>query len=149
MDLPPDAVEMLNAHRGGFEHLIGLTFTAVSLDRVVAEITAGDDHHQPYGLVHGGVYAALIETVCSVGAAMNAMADGRSTVGLDNHSSFLRAARTGRLIATAVPLKKGRTTHVWTAEVHDADDRLCATGQVRLLCMDAGTAVAGETVGLK
>ncbi len=149
MDLPDNAVDLLNAARGGFEHRLGLTFTAVTLERVVAELTASEHHHQPYGLVHGGVYASLIETVCSVGAAMNAMAGGRTTVGLDNHSSFLRAARTGRLVATATPLKKGRSTQVWTAEVRDAEDRLCATGQVRVLCLEAGASVAGEPLGLK
>ena len=149
MELPDNAVDMLNAARGGFEHLLGLTFTAVSLERVVAELTASEDHHQPYGLVHGGVYASLVETVCSVGAAMNALADGRTTVGLDNHSSFLRAGRTGRLVATATPLKMGRNTQVWRAEVRDADGRLCATGQVRVLCLEEGASVAGEVLGLK
>lgn len=148
MTLPPDIVDLVNTARGGLEEALGLRFTAVSADQVVAEITVGSEHHQPYGLVHGGVYAALVETVCSVGAAMNAMPQGQSTVGLDNHTSFLRACREGRLVATAVPLKKGRRTHVWTAEVHDQDGRLCATGQVRVLVLDEGATVAGRTVGL-
>ncbi len=149
MSLPADITELVNAHRGCFEEILGLRFTDVTTERVVAEIDVGPQHHQPYGLVHGGVYAAMVETVCSVGAGVNALLEGRSTVGLDNHTSFLRATREGRLIATATPLKKGRRTQVWAAEVRDQDDRLCARGQVRILCMEEGSRIAGQEVALK
>ncbi len=149
MNLPDNVVELLNHSRGGLERLVGLSFTAASQDRVVAELVAGHDHHQPYGLVHGGLYALMIETVCSVGAALNAMPEGQSTVGLDNHTTFLRAHREGRLIATATPIKKGRRTHLWQAEVRDEAGKLCAQGQVQVMCLEAGASVAGEELALK
>ncbi|HEY0195591.1 MAG TPA: PaaI family thioesterase [Kofleriaceae bacterium] len=140
---------MLNAQRGGFERALGLTFTKVTSDEVVCEVPVGPHLHQPYGLVHGGVYAAIIETVVSVGTTVVAMSRGQLPVGLENTTSFLRAVRSGTLIGTARPLHRGRKTQVWEAEVRGDDGTLAATGRVRMLCLEAGTEIAGETVALK
>jgi 1,4-dihydroxy-2-naphthoyl-CoA hydrolase len=141
-----DVVTMLNAARGGFEVAIGLTFTRASPDEVACEVPVGPHLAQPYGLVHGGVYSSIIETVASVGAALFAMPRGQTTVGLENTTSFLRAVRTGKLIGVARPLHRGRTTQVWEVEVRGDDGKLAATGRVRMLCLEPGTQVAGETV---
>lgn len=147
--LPENVVEVLNATRGGFNTLIGLQFTQVSYDEVCAEIPVSPDLHQPYGLVHGGIYSTMIETLASVGAAMTAMPRGQTTVGLENSTSFLKAVRDGTLHGRATPLTRGRRTQVWEVSIRDDDDRLVATGRVRMICLEGGAAVAGETVGLK
>lgn len=146
--LPPQeqVLTMLNGHMGGFNTLIGLTFTHATLERVEAQLEAGAQHTQPYGLVHGGLYATVIETLCSTGAALQVYSTGHTVVGLDNHTSFLRASRGGLITAVATPLKTGRRSQVWRAEVRDADDRLLATGQVRLMVIEPGRAVAGEVL---
>jgi 1,4-dihydroxy-2-naphthoyl-CoA hydrolase len=144
-----DVVAMLNAARGGFEVAIGLTFLRASADEVECEVPVGPHLVQPYGLVHGGVYASIVETVASVGAALFAMPKGQTTVGLENTTSFLRAVRSGKLVGIARPLHRGRATQVWEVEVRGDDGKLAATGRVRLLCLEAGTAVAGETVAIK
>lgn len=144
-----DAVTMLNAARGGFEVSIGLVFTRASADEVACEVPVGPNLLQPYGLVHGGVYATIVETLASVGAALFAMPKGQSTVGLENTTSFLRAVRSGKLLGTARPLHRGRATQVWEVEVRGEDGKLAATGRVRMLCLEAGSTVAGETVGMK
>jgi len=143
---PDDVVEQINAHLGGFNRALGLRFVQASPDELVAELTVEEHHRQPYGLVHGGVYAAMIETLCSTGAALNVMARGHSAVGLENSTSFLRAAREGRLRCTARPLTMGRRSHVWEAQVHDGDGRLVASGRVRLLVLEAGAEAAGARV---
>ncbi|MCA9683326.1 MAG: hotdog fold thioesterase, partial [Myxococcales bacterium] len=74
--LPADIVEHFNALRGGFNSALGLRFIAIDYDEIRAEITVTPALHQPYGLVHGGVYAAMIETLASCGAAINIMAQG-------------------------------------------------------------------------
>mgnify|MGYP002624684377 CR=1 FL=1 len=134
--LPSDIVDTLNNMRGGFDRLIGLTFVAVSYAELKAELPMHEGLTQPYGLVHGGVYAAAIETVTSAGSAMHALAAGRSCVGLENSTSFLRGAHEGTLTITARPLTQGRKTSVWSAEVHDCDARLVATGRVRHLLLE-------------
>jgi 1,4-dihydroxy-2-naphthoyl-CoA hydrolase len=144
-----DMVTMLNAARGGFELAIGLTFTRVTPDEVACEVPVGPQLLQAYGLVHGGVYASIIETLASVGAAVFAMPRGQTTVGLENTTSFLRAVRSGKLIGIARPLHRGRQTQVWEVEIRGEDGKQAATGRVRMLCLEPGAKVAGETVGLK
>jgi 1,4-dihydroxy-2-naphthoyl-CoA hydrolase len=144
-----DVVTMLNAARGGFEIAMGLVFTRATQDEVACEVPVGPHLVQPYGLVHGGVYASIIETVASVGAAMFAMPNGQTAVGLENTTSFLRAVRTGKLVGLARPLHRGRATQVWEVEVRGDDGKLAATGRVRMLCLEPGASVAGEKVAIK
>jgi 1,4-dihydroxy-2-naphthoyl-CoA hydrolase len=144
-----DFTEMMNGSLDGWCVAMGVRFVRATKDEVVAELDVGAQHRQPYGLVHGGVYAGLVETVASVGAGIHAMANGRTIVGLENHTSFLHAVRDGVLRATALPLTRGRQTHVWEVTITDATGRSAATGQVRFLCLEAGAAVAGETVAIK
>jgi len=146
--LPENVVEGLNATRGGFNTLLGLRFVSVTYDKICAEVPVTSELHQPYGLVHGGVYSAMIETLASVGAAIHSMPTGKSTVGLENSTSFLRAVRKGVLHGTATPVTRGRRTHVWDVEIRDDEDRLAATGRVRMICLEQGATVAGKTVGL-
>ena len=104
---------------------------------------------QPYGLVHGGVYAAIVETLASTGAALAAMARGQTTVGLENATSFLRGTRGGTLHARGTPLHRGSRTQVWAVDIRDEEGREVASGRVRMLCLDRGASVAGETVAIK
>lgn len=141
-----DQSAMINARRGGFNESLGLTFARATVDEVVATIVVGPQHHQPYGVVHGGVYAAMIETVASVGAALNVMPEGKHTVGLENSTTFLRATREGTLTATGTPLSRGRRSHVWEVAITGDDGRLVAKGRVRMLVLEPDAQLAGEAV---
>jgi uncharacterized protein (TIGR00369 family) len=145
----PDLLKNLNALRGGWNAAMGITFVAASAEEVVAELEVQPIHQQPYGIVHGGVHAGVIETLASTGAAISAGARGQTVVGLENSTSFVRAVRGGKLRARATPVTRGRRTQVWQTVVTDEQDRVVATGRVRLLCLDEGMALDGEKVGLK
>ncbi len=147
-ELPDNVIDTLNATRGGFNTLIGLEFTSASYEKVCAKVPVKPELYQPYGLVHGGVYASIIETLASVGAAMNALPLERTTVGLENCTSFLKGVRSGALHGEAVPLTRGKRTHVWEVSITDDEERLVASGRVRMICLEKGAAVAGKTVGL-
>jgi 1,4-dihydroxy-2-naphthoyl-CoA hydrolase len=148
-DTVVDPVTMLNAARGGFEVAMGLTYTRATPDEVVCEVPVGPHLGQAYGLVHGGVYSSIVETLASIGAALFAMPKGQTTVGLENTTTFLRAVRTGKLTGIARPLHRGRATQVWEVEIRGDDGKLVSTGRVRLLCLEPGATIAGETVGIK
>jgi uncharacterized protein (TIGR00369 family) len=122
---------------------LDMRIVEATAERVVIEWTVSSKHHQPMGIVHGGVYCSAIETACSVGASISASERDPSmvAVGLENHTSFIRAARGGVLRATALPITRGRTTQVWGADVRDASDRVLATGRVRLLCIARDAAI--------
>jgi len=112
---------------------------------VRCEWEVGPQHLQGYGIVHGGVHCGVIETLASVGAAVVAMARGQAVVGLENNTSFVRAVRAGaRLHAVATPLTRGRKSQLWEGRIFDEQQRLVAVGRVRLLCLPADEALAGE-----
>ncbi len=146
---PENIVEMLNENLGGYNRAVGLCFVKATPDAFVAEIEIDERHKQPFGLVHGGVYSSMIETVCSAGAALTVFSDKKSAVGLENSTSFLRAVRSGKLRCTARPLLVGKRTHVWEAQVHDGRDRLVAAGSVRMMVLEPGSEADGVTVDLE
>ncbi len=130
----------------GWDALMGFRYVIATRDEVVIEYDVGPIHCQPYGIVHGGVHCGAIEAVCSTGAALDAMARGQSVVGVENHTSFVRAVREGRITVRASPVTRGRRSQLWEAVARDESGRIVATGRVRLLCLDPGSELAGETV---
>jgi uncharacterized protein (TIGR00369 family) len=116
---------------GEFVTYLGVQFTEVRGDKVVATWDAVPKLHQPYGIVHGGVHCSLVETLASIGAATWLGETGK-VVGVNNNTDFYRAVREGVLTSTATPLHRGRSQQVWLVETVDEQGRLAARGQVRL-----------------
>jgi len=113
----------------GFDKLIGLQLVEATKDGVTATFEITPDLHQPYGVLHGGVLATVVETVGSISGA--AWFDG-PVVGTSNHTNFLRATREGRLTARSTPIHRGRTQQLWDVDITDEAGRLVAKGQLRV-----------------
>jgi 1,4-dihydroxy-2-naphthoyl-CoA hydrolase len=126
----PGPADDLGLQRG-FIKLVGVRVAEAGGDRVVLTCPVTPDLHQPFGLVHGGVYATLAETAASVGGSLW-FGDQGKVVGVSNHTDFLRAVRRGELRAEATPLSRGRTTQLWQVEIADEQGRLIAHAKVRL-----------------
>jgi 1,4-dihydroxy-2-naphthoyl-CoA hydrolase len=110
----------------------GLHLGDVGPTAVTGWIDLDAEHHQPWGLVHGGVYTSAIETAASVGASTAAAEHGLVAVGVNNNTNFLRSMVSGRVEVRASAIQQGRTAQLWEVRVTDVDDRLVAVGQVRL-----------------
>jgi 1,4-dihydroxy-2-naphthoyl-CoA hydrolase len=126
---------MDSTNAGPFVEHLGLRLTEVTAGRVVATWTAGERHHQPYGIVHGGVHASVVETLGSVGSAVWAgehLAEGTKVVGVHNSTDFFSAVSEGDLVSTGIPVHQGRSQQLWVVETRDAQDRLVARGQLRV-----------------
>jgi 1,4-dihydroxy-2-naphthoyl-CoA hydrolase len=121
----------------GWVREMGIEILKAGPDEVTCTWEVAEKHHQGYGIVHGGVHCGVIETLASIGAAMVAHPRGQRVVGLENHTSFVRAVRSGKLHGLAKPVTRGRTTQVWEAWIRDEAGQLVAQGSVRLLCVDA------------
>jgi len=145
-DAPQDPDALREAWKSGWDAAMGFRYVRVSRDEVVVEYDVADIHKQPYGIVHGGVHCGVVEAVCSTGAAVDAMARGQSVVGLENHTSFVRAVRDGTITVTATPVTRGRRVQLWEAVCRDDGGKIVATGRVRLLCLEPGSELAGQTV---
>ncbi len=142
-----DFSTQLNTIPEGWVSAMGMTITYATRDEVRCELTVDHQHLQGYGIVHGGVHCGIIETLTSMGAYLFARERGQHVVGLENNTSFIRAVRAGaKLHAVATPITRGRQTQVWQAQVLDEDDRVVATGRVRLLCLSSEQSLAGEVV---
>lgn len=116
----------------GFNEKLGFTITERGADRVAATVVLTPEHHQPFGIVHGGVYCAIVETLASIGGAEYWSGPGRTVVGVNNNTDFLRAVSEGTLAAEALPIHRGRTQQLWAVTLTGADGKLVARGQVRL-----------------
>jgi uncharacterized protein (TIGR00369 family) len=115
------------------EHL-GLVWDEQTPCRMRAHVEMGPQHHRPYGIVHGGAWASIVETVASYGAALAANEMGiAGVVGISNLTDFLRSHKEGRIDAVGTPVFVGRTQQLWTVELsRPSDGKLVARGQVRL-----------------
>ena len=118
-------VEELNRWRGGFDLLYGLHWESVDEHEVRASVPVRDEIKQPMGLVHGGLYAAVAETLASVGTAL-AVAPESFAVGQSNSTSFLRPITAGTVHALARRRHRGRTSWLWDVEITDDDGHVCA-----------------------
>jgi 1,4-dihydroxy-2-naphthoyl-CoA hydrolase len=109
----------------GFDSLYGLELTEISDGRMVARVVVRDELKQLAGLVHGGVYAAIAESMASLGTHLGVAPRGLVATGLSNQTSFLRPITGGTIHAVAVAKHRGRTTWVWEVEMTDDEGRLC------------------------
>jgi 1,4-dihydroxy-2-naphthoyl-CoA hydrolase len=116
-----------------FDTELGLVFTELTPDVARARLEVQPKLLQPMGLVHGGVYCSIIESMASVAAWtwLNANGGG-AVVGVNNNTDFLRAISSGTVYGTATPLHRGRRQQLWLVTITDADEKVVARGQVRL-----------------
>jgi 1,4-dihydroxy-2-naphthoyl-CoA hydrolase len=109
---------------------LGFELTELGSEQARAHVTIDDRHRQPLGVVHGGVYAALAESLASHATAAAVMPDGHAALGMSNVTSFFRPVTGGIVSADAERIHRGRTTWVWDVRFTDADGRLCATSRI-------------------
>jgi uncharacterized protein (TIGR00369 family) len=109
-----------------FDALYGLEIHTVTEDEATASVPVRDEVKQPMGLVHGGLYAAIAESLASMATAMAVSPEGKMAMGLSNATSFLRPITEGTVHATARRLHRGRSTWVWDVEITDDEGRRCA-----------------------
>jgi uncharacterized protein (TIGR00369 family) len=110
----------------GFDGLYGLEVVSVSDEEIRTRVRVEDHHKQPAGLVHGGVFASMAESMTSMATYLVVSQDGKTAQGLSNQTSFLRPITEGTIHAVARRRHRGRTTWVWEVDITDDADRLCA-----------------------
>lgn len=118
----------------GFDDVLGLKFLDMTPDGGRAQVTLTNDLLQPWGIVHGGVYCSIIESLASNSAHtwLNAKGDGGTVVGVNNNTDFLRAVSAGTVTAVSTPIHRGRRQQLWLVVITNEEDRVVARGQVRL-----------------
>jgi 1,4-dihydroxy-2-naphthoyl-CoA hydrolase len=117
---------------GTLDAVLGFETVELGDELARARAKVGDQHKQPFGLVHGGVYAAMAESLASQATYTAVSADGNMAVGLSNFTSFMRPILSGHINAEARRRHRGSTTWVWEVELSDDEGRLCALSRVTM-----------------
>lgn len=127
----------------GFDSEIGLNYLELGPEGGRAELTITEKLLQPWGIVHGGVYCSIIESLASVSGHIWLSQNGGGTVvGVNNNTDFLRAVGSGTVTAVSTPIHRGRRQQLWLITITDENGRTVARGQVRLQNMPAEQALA-------
>ena len=121
----------------GFDRLYGLELLDVNDSEARAQVKVRDELRQPAGLVHGGVFASIAETLASMATWLAVHEDGKTAQGLSNQTSFLRPIVDGTIHAVARRRHRGRTTWVWEVDITDDQERLCALVRMTVAVRDA------------
>jgi uncharacterized protein (TIGR00369 family) len=112
---------------GGVAGLLDIELVETGPERVTATMPVTPKHHQPFGVLHGGVSVVLAESAASVGAYL-AAPEGYTAVGMEVNANHVRSVKTGRLAAVATPLHTGNTTHVWDVKIrHEGEKLICVS----------------------
>lgn len=119
-------------NQSSFDAYIGTEWISLDPDAARARIELRDDLRQPYGLMHGGVYSTLVESLCSYATATAVHAQGDIALGQAIEVSFMRPVTSGHAEARAVARHRGRSTWVWTVEIVDDEQRLCALAKMTM-----------------
>lgn len=117
----------------GFVAAVGLKFDRIKEDDVAGHVELTEEHHTPWGVVHGGLYTTLVETAASVGASKAVFERGQYAVGVNNNTDFLRPAVRGRAFVHATAAHQGRTQQLWDVSITlEETGKLLARGQLRV-----------------
>jgi len=130
-----EMMQRMNEHQNVHREL-GIEIVSVSPEKVVMQVEVGPKVHQGAGILHGGVSALLAEGAASIGGAISVGPD-EIVVGTELNCSHLRAMTSGTLIATATPVRKGRSVHVWAIDLTDETGRQICIARCTLQVLKA------------
>ena len=110
------------------DNFLGHEMIEIKENYVKSKLKIKDHHKQPMGLVHGGIYSTLSETICSYGANF---LDKGVFVGVNNNTDFLSSVENGEIVCISEPIKIGRSYQLWESKIYH-NEKLCAISKVRL-----------------
>jgi 1,4-dihydroxy-2-naphthoyl-CoA hydrolase len=122
------------------DSVLGFETLEVGPEVARSRAEVADQHKQPFGLVHGGVFAAMAESIASQATYAAVAGDGNIAVGMSNNTNFVRPILSGSVHAEARRRHAGATTWVWDVDMTDDEGRLCALSRVTIAVRPAPAA---------
>ncbi|MGM7665862.1 hotdog fold thioesterase [Microbacterium sp. A93] len=119
---------------GALAEKMGMVFTEFTIDRSVATMPV-EGNTQPVGLLHGGAYVVLGESLGSMAANLHA-GPGRLAVGVDINATHTRSATSGLVTGVCTPIHLGRSVAVHEIVVSDDQGRRCSTIRITNMIKD-------------
>lgn len=127
-----DAPAANAAAKQSLNDVLGFKVDEFDDERITGSFEVEDRVRQPFGIVHGGAYAAFAETLASVGTYFAVEANGEIAVGQNNDTSFMRPVASGTVHANGTRRHRGRTTWIWDVEFTDDQGRVCAISRITI-----------------
>lgn len=131
-------VELDHLSRGNMVEHLDIQMTEIGPDFLSGSLPVDHRTHQPAGLLHGGASVALAETLGSFAANLCVDPEKKACVGQEISASHLRSVRQGRVIGTARPLHRGRSSQVWEIKIVDERDRLVCVSRLTVAVVARG-----------
>ncbi|GAA2015168.1 hotdog fold thioesterase [Microbacterium ulmi] len=119
---------------GALAEKMGMEFSEFSIERCVATMPV-EGNTQPVGLMHGGAYVVLGESLGSMAANLHA-GPGRLAVGVDINATHTRSATSGVVTGVCTPIHLGRSMTVHEIVVTDDHGRRCSTIRITNMIKD-------------
>ena len=132
-----ELIENMNSNRAeSIWNILDIKLVEAQKDRVVATMPIGPQHRQQVGYLHGGVSVVLAESLASLGSVLNIDANKQMAFGLEINANHLRPKREGTVTGVAIPISRGRTTHVWDIRITDEQDKLVCISRCTVAIVD-------------
>jgi len=115
---------------------LGIRIVSSCTDEVVATMPVDQRTIQPFGYLHGGATAALLETVASIGAFESVDAETQAVFGVEICVRHKKSARSGMVTGIARPMRADARRQVWAVEARNEDGDLLSEGTCTVRVVD-------------
>lgn len=117
------------------EHL-GMEFTEIGDDYMIAKMPVDHRTKQPAGLLHGGAFVSLAETMGSVASVFCLSVDTKMPVGIEINANHLKSATSGYVWGKVTPIRVGQSLHVWNIEIHNDKKETVCVSRLTVMVVD-------------
>ena len=132
-----EALQKINEfQKNTITDVLGIEITDIGSDYICGKMPVDERTIQPFGLLHGGASAVLVESLGSIAGGMQVNREIQTVVGVEINCNHLRSARGGWVFGKATPIKIGRKIHVWNIEIKNDDGKLVAVSRLTLAVID-------------
>lgn len=115
---------------------LGMEFTEIGDDYLIARMPVDHRTKQPAGLLHGGASAALAETLGSIASALCLGGTNKMPVGIEINANHLKSATSGFVTGKVVPVRVGQSLHVWNIEIYNDKNDLVCVSRLTVMAVD-------------
>tara|TARA_B100000965_G_C19499622_1_gene716839 strand:- start:391 stop:810 length:420 start_codon:yes stop_codon:yes gene_type:complete len=114
---------------------IGIVFTEIGEDYIIAKMPVNSTTSQPMGILHGGASVTMAESIGSVGSHILIDNEKESAVGIEINANHISSAKNGFVFGTGKMIHKGKSTHIWSIEIKDEKDKLISISRLTVMIL--------------
>ncbi|WP_221393275.1 hotdog fold thioesterase [Dyadobacter sp. NIV53] len=131
-----DAIHSLS--KNTISQHLGIEFTEVGDDYLVARMPVDQRTHQPFGILHGGASVVLAETLGSIASYLCLKdPEKQHAVGLEINANHIRSVKTGYVYGRVTPIHIGRSTQIWDIKITNEENKLVCISRLTVAIIDA------------